>query len=374
MPTGISTIAGTEAQVQQSGCINPSSLWSCALPKEEQAANAPYAGNQPNFRVEIRFKNGTYDHSTAVVSRSLEVLASRSTDELFNPSPSPPSVAEQTFLGNATDGNSVPYAGEETPFYITIISPVSSGRLSRRSSSNPFPDIASLIPSPSTNLDGTAAAATLYPLPSSQPVRLYNRGEDNEHYGFYNYFDKSIFLSSTTPLTGHQDTTANDTDGGSTEADARVRCTWAQTRFLVQIWTKPDKVGKQLLPAPSTTSSARATSTSTTQATSSSSATDFTRPGSFPYPVTITLDRHGGTASKKMVYCYGMESDQHINSTEKKFQIENRGFDGTLINPAPGIFNLSSWESLSSESSDSGGYDGGRGGCACEWVNWISAV
>ncbi|KAE8378201.1 hypothetical protein BDV26DRAFT_304460 [Aspergillus bertholletiae] len=369
MPTGIATIAGPEPQVQNSGCITPSTLWSCALPNEQQSDNKPYSPNQPNFRVEIRFRNGTYPNSTAAASKSSKAKASKRSDNLFSPSPSPPDMKDQAFLGNTTDKNSAPYAGEETPFYMTMLSSVqmSTSQLTRRSDGS-FPDIESLIPSPDLNSDGTAAAAELYPLPESQPVRLYNRGQDTEHYGFYTYFDRSIFLESPAPLTGTKnDDSTSDANGGSSKAHARVRCTWAQTRLLVQIWTRP---GKTLLSNGSSDSTSPTTTyTGTSNPTGSNSATDFVRPGSFPYPITITLDRHGGVAKKKMVYCYGMESDQHINSTEVKLQIEDRGFGGKLINPAPGIFNMSD-SALSG--SGYGGIDGGTGGCSCQWANWIS--
>ncbi|KAE8133101.1 hypothetical protein BDV38DRAFT_296410 [Aspergillus pseudotamarii] len=369
MPTGIATVAGPEPQVQKSGCITPSTLWSCALPNEQQSANKPYAANQPNFRVEIRFRNGTYPNSTTVASKSSKASVSRRSDNLFSPSPSPPGMKDQAFLGNTTDKNNVPYAGEETPFYMTILSPLqmSTTQLTRRSD-NSFPDIESLIPSPDLDSDGTAAAAELYPLPESQPVRLYNRGQDTEHYGFYTYFDRSIFLESSAPLTDSKnDDSISDANGGPSKAHARVRCTWAQTRFLVQIWTRP---GKALLSnSPSVSTTPTPTHTGTSNPTSSNSATDFVRPGSFPYPITITLDRHGGAIKKKMVYCYGMESDQHVNSTEVKLQLEDRGFGGKLINPAPGIFNMS--DSALSESGY-GGFDGGTGGCACQWTNWVS--
>jgi hypothetical protein len=390
MPTGISTIAGPEAREQESGCINPSSMWSCALPKEQQAANEPYAANQPNFRVEIRFQNGSYDHSTAIASRSLHPqMLARSANQLFNPSPSPASSADQTFLGRTTDGNSEPYAGEETPFYITLLTTEHlSSQFTKRQRNNstnssnntdtqtdPFPDVGSLIPSPATESDGSAAAAVLYPHPSSQPVRLYNRDKDNEHYGFYTYFDKSIFLASHTPITGRKDNVANDTDGGSTREDARVRCTWSQTRFLVQIWTRGEKTGKSLFnrAATNSTSDSESDPESAEASTAVSSATDFTRPGSFPYPVTITIDRHGGQTTRKMVYCYGMEEDTHVNGTEKKFQIEDRAVNGELINPAPGIFNLTSPDSGNEEGGNEGGYDGGTGGCGCQWVNWVGS-
>ncbi|TQB70147.1 hypothetical protein MPDQ_000925 [Monascus purpureus] len=379
MPIGITTIAGAEPQVENSGCISPSSLWSCSLPKEQQAANEPYAADQPNLRVEIRFQNGTFNYSTQLASprSSMVQRKARDTSDLFNPSPSPPSLQDQEFIGNTTDGNSEPYAGEETPFYITILSTVQTSstpqRLVRRSDTGGFPNLTALIPSPDVNPDGTAAPANLYPLSVSQPVRLYNRGQPNEHYGFYTYFDRSIFLESSSPINNsNTDNLEDDRNGGSSIEDARVRCTWAQTRFLVQMWTQPGRSGMALMSGSNnsspTATKAVATSTATSTARSSS-ANNFTRPGSFPYPVTITLDRHGGMAKKKLVYCYGVDSDQHINSTEKKIQIENRGFGGYLINQAPGIFNLST---TATADTFWGGVDGGTGGCKCQWTNWVS--
>ncbi|GLI78305.1 hypothetical protein PoHVEF18_006616 [Penicillium ochrochloron] len=383
MPTGISTVAGAEPQVQKSTCIKPSSLWSCALPKGQQSDNQPYAANEPNFRLEIRFRNGTYNHSTVPLSTKTRRADANSWDA----SPSPPSIADQTFLGNTTDGNSLPYAGEETPFYMTILSPLkltstsNTNSLSRRSTSNDtttFPNLTAVIPAPAENSDGTAAAATLYPLPESQPIRLYNRGQDNEHYGFYTYYDKSIFLASRAPLNGSAtDSSPLDTNGGSSESDAVVRCTWSQTRFLVQIWTQPSKMGYALLKntsnsSTSTTSTTTAVATPTSSSTSSSSASDFTRPGSFPYPISITLDRHGGAEKKKLLYCYGVESDQHYNITDRKLQLEDRGFGGTLVNPASGIFDdLDGSSGTLNSTTGYGGVDGGTGGCECQWANWV---
>ncbi|KAL4952699.1 hypothetical protein BDW69DRAFT_195430 [Aspergillus filifer] len=410
MPTGISTIAGPENQEAESGCIKPTSLWSCALPKEQQDANEPYAANRPNFRVEIRFQNGTYNHSTALANetdtKALDTrsLFARSVNQLYNPSPDPPSEKEQAFLGKTTDNITAPYKGEETPFYITFLSTQhlsSSSDLHKRdndssdsdsdskSNTTAFPNLDKLIPSPPVDSDGTAAPAVLHPLPSSQPVRLYNRGEDSEHYGFYSYFDKSIFLSSDASLTDSGENAKGDLDGGSTKKDARVRCTWSETRFLVKIWTKGDKLGRRLLDRnngtttgnsnSTTTDSQNRNSTTTTMTNSTSSALDFVSPGSFPYPVTITLDRHGGDAAKKTVYCYGMIEGMHINGTEVKLQMEDRGFGGTLVNSAPGIFNFGSsggneTDSDSEDGEKEGGYDGGSGGCGCEWVNWVGAV
>ncbi|KAL1874595.1 hypothetical protein Plec18167_005827 [Paecilomyces lecythidis] len=398
MPTGISTVAGPEAHVENTGCVHPSTMWSCALPKEQHAMNSPYSADQPNFRVQIRFHNGTYSNSTTVASHSTRTakrsvpsssVAVRSvwkrllrqrdvfTENLFNPSPAAPSIKDQTFLGNTTDNNTVPFAGEETPFFITILSPakVSTSHLTRRADDSSFPNLTSVIPGPDTDSDGTAAAANLYPLPVSQPIRLYNRGLPSEHYGFYTYFDRSIFLKSTAPL-NDSDTqeVPDDENGGSSKSEAHVRCTWAQTRFLVQIWTQPDRSSMTLIgnsSAIASAASSRATDSGDAQNVTSSSANDFTRPGSFPYPVTITLDRHGGNAKEKMVYCYGMDDRERIISTEKRLQLEFRGFGGTLINPAPGIFNITN---ESDSDSNLVGIDGGTGGCSCQWRNWIQTL
>jgi hypothetical protein len=116
-------------------------------------------------------------------------------------------------------------------------------------------------------------------------------------------------------------------------------------------------------------SNATLISTSTSSATSSSSANDFTRPGSVPYPVTIKLDRHGGYAPSKMVYCYGMDGNQKIVPSDVKLQLEDRASGGTTINPASGIFNLTGQGVP--DTNITGPVDGGTGGCSCEWTNWI---
>ena len=399
MPTGILTVAGPVAQTQNNGCIQPSqlsSMWSCALPKEQQSMNAPYPANQPNFKVRIIFQNGTYPNSTVIASRStsrqragntvnarqfakdhLLRVRDSSTDTLSNTLPAPPEIDDQTFLGNTTDGNAIPFAGEETPFFLTFLSPVEApgSQSVKRDNGGNFPNLTALIPGPANAPDGTAAPADLYPLPVSQPVRLYNRGLPNEHYGFYVYFDRSIFLESTASLGDSVgDGGSVDQNGGSPKTDAKARCTWAQTRFLVQIWTQPsNRSGMALLgsttaiPTPAASPTA-VTSTGTATNTTSSSANDFTVPGSFPYPVSITLDRHGGDAKKKMVYCYGMDANQRIISTDVKIQLEDKSAGGQLINPAPGIFNTTG----SGQTTSVFEVDGGTGGCSCEWINWIS--
>lgn len=421
MPTGIATIARPNAAVANSGCVHPSTMWSCEIPKEEQDDNKPNDPDQPNFRIQVRFENGTFEHSTSIApndtnseKRSLPsagnaVSASRFikerflhardafTDALNSPSPSPPSTEEQIFLGNTTDKvASAPFDGEETPFYISFMSPspANPSGLSKRAdnssvddspASGTFPDVTSVIPPPSTDSDGTAAAANLYPFPTSQPVRLYDRGKPTEHYGFYTYYDRSIFLKSTGLLNGTDPgEVPADRTGGSSKEAANFRCTWSETRFLVRIWTKPSEAGMAMLPEPTSTSSPDPSATDTNSAHNATmSATDFSRPGSFPYPVTITLDRHGGNQDKKMVYCYGLDNRQNIVADDKKLYFEYRGFGGKLVNPADNLFKGKEDEDEETENDDdddgqdmswAGGIDGGTGGCACEYRNWIKSA
>lgn len=292
----------------------------------------------------------------------------------FSPNPAPPAFAEEFFLGNTTDGIvSSNKAGEPTPFYISFLPFVnaSTSTLKKRQAhsqlipgfsdvlderdTDPFPNLTAIIPPPSLNSDGTAAPANLLPspLPLQQPIRLYDRGLPTEHYGFYSYFDRSIFLKSLTLLNEtnlDNGEVPDDENGGALESAANFRCTWAETRFLVQMWTRLGSSAKLN----------NATSTS-------SSSSKLVQPGSFPYPITITTDRHGGSPASKKVYCYGMNDREGIVSGSGQLSIENRAFGGQAINPAPAVFSNDSVDTL-------GGFDGGTGGCACAWSNFGKVV
>ena len=401
MPTGISTIARPDMASSVTACVQPSSFWSCALPQEDRFPTSSSNPDQPNFRFEIRFRNGTVGaNGTVPISDAIDKRATGPrrvallrrqndpfTNSLFEPNPSPPSLEEQIFLGNTTDNITLPFSGETTPFFITVLTSDPSlpdayndtSQLARRRLRRQTGTSTGSIPAPAVLSDGTAALANLLPnkpLPSSQPIKLYNRGLDTEHYGFYTYFDRSIFIKTTTEFnsTSSQPEAENNSDdnnssGGSSKQDADLRCTWAQTRFLVQIWTNP-RFNGQLLPSsngggpPGPANDVKGSK----QDQDKSSATDFDRPGSFPYPATITLDRHGGDGSKKGVYCYGMDGQQKIVVSEKKLVAELRGAGGTLVNGTPGIFSNAAGNDGFDE--NAGGIDGGTGGCGCEWRNW----
>ncbi|ORY09431.1 hypothetical protein BCR34DRAFT_487314 [Clohesyomyces aquaticus] len=356
IPTGISTIAQPEAVVEESGCvIGPATVWSCAVPKEDQDALKPNKADQPNFKLEITFENGTISDPSKTrpakrapnpVSAGSMIRSLLGKRGVPSPSPAPPTVDDQRFLGKTTDANIAPFEGEITPFFITFTDPKGAAsqhsRLARRA--NDKNNLTVEIPDPALNPDGTAAPANLLPFPSAQPLRLYNRGRDDEHYGFWIYYDRSIFLKSITQ-NGTKAGNPADLDGGSRKEAASLRCTWAQTRFLVQIWTR-SQATKPLLGTSST----------------SNQVGSLKRPGTFPYPVTVTLDRHGGSASVKTVYCYPLNKDGTVvnNKDLVTFSLESRDFGGTLVNPA-----------LGPTRNTTGTVDGGTGGCRCQWQNWL---
>ena len=374
---GLSTVIAPDNINTNTGCVFPATQWSCDLPKELQASVAPNQPNQPNFFLQIQWDNSSSANATFANVTGNPNLGTRAVGNpvsagqfirhiilkarqaiTFIPIPAPPSLADEFFLGNTTDGiASNSKSGEPTPFYISFLSklPAVTKRdfIIRQSSPDPFPNVTEAIPSPSLNSDGTAAPANLLPFPTQQPIRLYDRGLPTEHYGFYTYFDRSIFLKSLDLLNStNNDEVPDDQNGGATEAEAAFRCTWTQTRFLVQMWTRMNSTSQLL---------------NSTTHSSNTNQTSLTQPGTFPYPITITTDRHGGDPSLKMIYCYEMDDREGIVVGSGKINEENRGFGGTLINPAPTIFANSSDPEL-------GGFDGGTGGCSCQWSNFVAVV
>jgi hypothetical protein len=332
-PVGTYTASALQVAVDQPGCISPSTMWSCSLPKADQLS-----GELPSFKVMIQ-------------SSKLKSSTIHRRDVLPNPTPSPvpPSAEDQAFLGRTTDMNIAPFAGEPSDYVISLES-LTASRLEKRAngltspgnSSSPLPDLGIAIPPPDISADGTAAPANLLPspMPRSQRLWLINKDQSNQAYYFYSYFDRSIFLASADVLaTSSQDigNVPGDRHGGAVETAATVRCTWTQTRFLVQIWT--------------------------------SSGEFIEHPGTIPAALSITLDRHGGDITTKEIFCYGMDKRQRIDSRQKKLQLEDRAFKGQLVNPALGPFGH---VNVSISDGGPGGIDGGSGGCSCVFRNWKS--
>ncbi|KAJ4397189.1 hypothetical protein N0V93_001413 [Gnomoniopsis smithogilvyi] len=407
IPTGLATVVGADNSEAITGCVAPETLWSCSLPPEQQAANEPSDANQPTFIFQIQYDNNTrmlWDipngdaptpstsattsttstatsaHSTSSTTSATSSAASatvtddltgsdpgrrlvRRDDTLYDtgiaPNPDPPSYDEMWFLGNWTDGIvSANKSGEPTPFYISFFTSLNdsaganmltdsstttkSKRAGIGAGDGSTGTLTDALPAPIVNADGTGAAAQLRPFPYQQPLRLFDRGLPTEHYGFYSYFNKTIYVSTM----DNTSTVTSSNEGGVLETSAAWYATWTQTRFVVKIWTQK-----------TTSSNARLIGGG-----GGASSSNTTSPGSFPYPITIGEDTHGGDLQLKQTFAYGVEANQVINTTLATTFVNNIGYGADVVNAAYPDGDLS-W----------GGTDGGKGGCRCEWVNWVDA-
>jgi hypothetical protein len=404
MPTGVFTVMGPDNSEAESRCSAPDTLWSCSLPKELQAANGGYAPNRPNFIFQIQFDNDTqklWDTAaaevsphptpvltsatpTATTSVPASAFASAAVGHInvtgalaavekraagfasgINPDPTPPSFQDNWFLGNWTDGIVADNkGGEPTPFYMSVLASlndtVGPNMLTRRglgnlgldggNSTNNVTgfDAMGWIPPPFLKLDGSGADAIFSPRPKQQPVRLYDRGLPTEHYGFYTYFNKTIYVT-TVDVNTSSDTNAADINGGCRREQAQFVVTFLQMRFLVQVWTRLSNT-TQLIGA-----------------LHGGSGDNSTQPGSFPYPVTVTIDDHGGNPDHKASYYRPVDQPGvQINASLTEAIHHDIGFGGVLINHPndanPGQYNPSL-----------GGMDGGTGGCKCGYTNFVKA-
>lgn len=363
IPTGVLTVVGPDNPQSVTACIQPATLWSCSLPKEQADEAAPYRQTQPKFIFQIQFDNSSSQsgnvtgqkppgarevRGSATRSRASRRRAAQGSDSTFTPSPAAPSFQEMWFLGNTTDGiQSDQKAGEPTPFYITLLRSVNEtvgpDILSRRGVYN-----VSNFPAPELNLNGTGAPARLFPLPVQQPLRLYDRGLPSEHYGFYSHYDKSIYVKSKSALdqsTAGQGEVPTDLNGGALETEANFLAVWGQTRFKVEIWTRREDTSRLV------------------GGGAQHELDSSDRPGTFPYPMTVTLDNHGGDPKHKGTVWYPVDDRQRVKTSgvgDGNVILYNLGFNGVWINP-PASADLSL-----------GGIDGGTGGCKCEYTNFIT--
>ncbi|TKA83557.1 hypothetical protein B0A55_00501 [Friedmanniomyces simplex] len=384
LPTGVATVIQPKAVKEVSGCVKPDSLWSCAMPSD-QAKDAS-AGGGPDFRFEIRFKNGTIlKNETQLARRSAAVTAQASklvrrdgwADLLLAADPAVPSKNDQQFLGQYTDNITLPYEGKQTPFYISLLDPSAltgqgSNMMKRQINPYPYPQLTNTttdatttagktIPRPALHADGKPAGPVLYPYAEFQPLRLFNRGRNDEHYGFYIYFDRSLFVSNLALNASASNGLSNTVVSDSIPLNnASAVCTFSQTRLQIQIWTRQATVSSLGHPIPLKGLPAI-----------NATANDMAAPGSFPYPVTVTLDRHGGQAKQKGVYCYGLSEDKVVLESVKMWVDEDRGSGGDVVNAAavPGSNGTALLGKRDGENHGYGGVDGGDGGCACQWRN-----
>lgn len=369
MPTGVLTVAGGDNTVARSVCTEPTTLWSCSLPKDDQNSVSPYKPNQPTVIFQIQWDNSTRkswkvpngDAPVSVSRRALSFasqarafIQARAASE-FKPDPTAPDYKDMWFLGETTDGIvSDQKAGEPAPFYISILKSMNDtveNPILQRRAEDPNTvgnvSLGDILPRPDLASDGTPAPAVMLPHPVQQPVRLYDRGLDTEHYGFYTHFRRTIYLKSvTTPNSTDDSNVPLDEDGGCRKSEAKFLTTWGETRMLVRIWTRKLASNTSSIVRPDGSSGIGGVK-------------ELRRPGTMPWPVTITLDTHGGDPKKKLVWQSPMDDRQKIDMDQSKLLVNNMDIGGTWINPR------------GTGDAKFGGFDGGTGGCKCEWVNWV---
>lgn len=299
LPAGLAQILPQGApESPSSACVQPKTLWSCDLPSDTLF---PKTGSGlPNFEFTIRVRN-----AAATTAASAAQWAPFPVEV--------PGDSEYAELAKVDDIQSDNKSGEKTPFYISLqtdrkaiatgdVDSADDTRRSRRSISK-----RQLAKTPSQMLPGTLL---------NQPLRLFDRGLETEHYGFFVYYQKTIRVLAADPSSVTRLTEASDANGGvSASISNSQQVTWENTRFRVAIWTKKRTSGQMDV-----------IGSEGQRLSSQIGAFD----GSFPYPVSVIEDRNG---SKGQVWYAG-----------KNFQPQ------TIVDEVAGK------------------------ACACEWRNWRAGV
>lgn len=206
LPTGQVFIRPFAPADSSTACVaqNSKSFWSCELPSDSHfpATNTTSTGTPaPAFNFII-----THNSTLPKTGTSLQ-----------KPLPSPPALADYSKLA-LLDTGVANNTGEATPYTISLLTSNTPG-VSRRAE---------------------RPANVLPAVLKNQPLRLFNRGQDDAHYGFHAYFDKTIHFRSDV-LAG---TPPNDVVGGLPAGEADMKVTWRQTRFKVAIWLAGEKAVK----------------------------------------------------------------------------------------------------------------------------------
>lgn len=305
LPAGLAQILPQGApESPSSACVQPKTLWSCDLPSDTLF---PKTGSGlPDFEFTIRVRSAAAAATTASAAQ-------------WAPFPEKvPGDSEYAELAEVDGIQSDNKSGEKTPFYISLQTdrkPITTTtttsvdadseadtRRSRRSVSK-----RQAAKVPSQMLPGTLL---------NQPLRLFDRGLETEHYGFFVYYQKTIHVLAADPSSVTQLTEASDAGGGVSAAISNSQqVTWENTRFRVAIWTKKRTSGQMDV-----------IGSEGQRLSSQIGAFD----GSFPYPVSVVEDRNGRNGQ--------------VWYAKKNFQPQ------TVVEEVAGR------------------------ACACEWRNWRAGV
>jgi hypothetical protein len=203
LPLGNVVVRPFRTADRLSTCVARPYQWSCQLPPDTEfpMTNATNDGFKvPEFRFTIKRRDPSNPGS----------------DSSWIPVPR--NVPNITDYENVAEVDEVTDAGEDTDFYITLIT--STGDVNNDSKREIIKEESHMLPAVAAN----------------QPLRLFDRDLDTENYGFHMYFDKTIQFANSSRLLSSRDT------GGVSAEDSRYRIQWTNTRFKVTIFTK--EIGK----------------------------------------------------------------------------------------------------------------------------------
>jgi hypothetical protein len=273
LPLGNVVVRPFQRADRLSTCVARPYQWSCELPPDTKVpkTNATNDGFKvPEFRFTIKHR----ESKSASGPKSSWIPIPRNV----------PNIADYENV-SAVDG--VTDAGEDTDFYITLTASAGFQATDSQAGGKEFNDSKrEIIKEESHMLPATAA---------NQPLRLFDRGLDTEHYGFHLYFDKTIQFANSSRLISSRDI------GGVSAEASRYRIQWSNTRFKVTIFTK--KIAKVV---------------------ESTLATEM------GLPVDIWEDRVGGDRRGRIITAWHLDEKgtvgKHVGIAEKKgVSTEERG-------------------------------------------------
>ncbi|KAI5857668.1 hypothetical protein BZA05DRAFT_384314 [Tricharina praecox] len=201
LPLGSVLVRPFRGADRLSTCVARSYQWSCALPPDTRVPTTTALNDDvrvPEFRFVIKRRDATSESGPE-------------SDWI----PVPRSAPNTTDYESVSSVDGVSDAGEDSDFYITLITKTASNT--------------------STTAKREIIREESHMLPfavANQPLRLFDRGLETEHFGFHVYFDKTVQFANESRLANSRDM------GGVAAADSGYRIQWSNTRFKVSIFTK----------------------------------------------------------------------------------------------------------------------------------------
>lgn len=263
LPTGVVVISPQgSAETPSTTCVQPRTLWSCALPTDSKFPSN--SSGLPEFIFTIALRNstnsktGTWTPVPALMPNDTDYAAVAGED----------GIVANNKIGELTQFYLSMQTDENKPITIASTTPASTSSSSGDSSENE-----------KRQAPSSATAQMLPAILRNQQLRLFDRGLETEHYGFFVHYKKTINVLAATPAEVTDFTKASDDPSGvSGGISGAKQVTWENTRLRVVIWTKQrtsgykDLIGEQGQRYPSTP---RSTDTF------------------FPYAVSVFEDRAG---------------------------------------------------------------------------------